>query len=99
MSVAIYISSTARVTVSDIVDFDGVTVVASGVTGIIYDKNDKQVATVTLADQGLGVWQGSFLPLALTKDATYSLEIITTTVDSAVLTQRELFKARYKGWS
>ena len=98
MSVAIYIGSTSRVKVSNIKDFDGNDITATGVVATIYDKNDTLVAAVSLADQGGGVWQGSFPPQSMVKGATYTLEIITTADTGAILTQRELFTANYKGW-
>jgi len=99
MSVAIFIGSTARITVSNILDFDGLTVVATGIVARIYDKNETLVDTATLQDQGGGVWQGSFSPQSLVQDAKYNLEIITTADTGALLTQRETFLAKYKGWA
>jgi len=98
MSVAIFIGSTARITVSNILDFDGLTVVADSIVARIYDKNETLVDTATLQNQG-GVWQGSFSPQSLVQDAKYNLEIITTADTGAILTQREIFIAKYKGWA
>ena len=94
----LYIGSTSRLTVSEIKDFDGADVTATGVESTIFNENGEIVATATLVDQGGGVWQGSYPPQSLERDATYEVQVVTTADTGAVLTQRESSQAIYKGF-